>query len=98
MDIDRNQLEQVKEWAIENAQEDGVPPWALYQYMKLREALEAITAGLDSTAVDPNLTQQTEDSLEEVPLGENVLPLRAAVCPQGSVPRRNTKAEIHLPT
>ena len=36
----RQELEQVREWAIEQLAAGTEPPWSWYQYMKLREASE----------------------------------------------------------
>ena len=43
----RQELEQVREWAIEQLAAGTEPPWSWYQYMKLREASESILAGMD---------------------------------------------------
>jgi hypothetical protein len=41
----RQELEQIREWAIEMLAAGTEPPWSWYQYMKLREASESILAG-----------------------------------------------------
>jgi hypothetical protein len=43
----RDELERVREWAIEQLAESTERPWSWYQYMKLREATESILAGID---------------------------------------------------
>jgi hypothetical protein len=43
----RDELERVREWAIEQLAEGTERPWSWYQYMKLREAAESILAGID---------------------------------------------------
>ncbi len=43
----RAELERVREWALQKLATGQEPPWAWYQYMKLREALDAILAGMD---------------------------------------------------
>ncbi len=45
----REELERVREWAIEQLAAGNEPPWSWYQYMKLREAAESILAGMDVT-------------------------------------------------
>ena len=47
----RAELERVREWALQKLATGEEPPWAWYQYMKLREALEAILAGMDAVVV-----------------------------------------------
>jgi hypothetical protein len=51
----RQELERVREWAIEQLAEGTERPWSVYQYLKLREAVEAILAGID-------VAQPMEDS------------------------------------
>ncbi len=45
----REQLERVREWAIARLATGEEPPWAWYQYMKLRETLDAILDGMAAT-------------------------------------------------
>ncbi len=42
-------LRAVREWANAKLATGKEPPWAWYQYMKLRETLDAILAGQQST-------------------------------------------------
>jgi hypothetical protein len=51
----RGELERVRDWAIAKINEGSEPPWSWYQLMKLREAVEAILAGMA-------VTQPMEDS------------------------------------
>ena len=53
----RDELERVRDWAIARIAEGSEPPWSWYQLMKLREAVEAILAGMA-------VTQPMEDSRE----------------------------------
>jgi hypothetical protein len=48
--MDKKQLEDVRNWADAKLATGDEPPWAWYQYMKLREALDAIIAGMDCSA------------------------------------------------
>src|SRR4029077_3663321 len=43
----RQELERIREWAIEQLAEGTERPWSWFQYTKLREALESILAGID---------------------------------------------------
>lgn len=43
----RDELEKVLAWANEKIATGQEPPWAWYQYMKLRETVESILAGMD---------------------------------------------------
>lgn len=45
----RAELERVREWTDAKLATGEEPPWAWYQYMKLRETLDAILAGMDAT-------------------------------------------------
>ncbi len=47
----RDDLERVREWANAKLATGEEPPWAWYQYMKLRETLDAILAGMDAKCV-----------------------------------------------
>ena len=45
--IMRQELERIREWAIEQLAEGTERPWSWFQYTKLREALKSILAGID---------------------------------------------------
>lgn len=45
----KEHLGAVRAWANERLATGGEPPWSWYQLMKLREALDAILAGMDAT-------------------------------------------------
>jgi hypothetical protein len=77
------ELERVREWALQKLATGEEPPWAWYQYMKLREALEAILAGMDA------VTPQKANSPQEVPHRETLLRLVAATdSPDTALPHR----------
>lgn len=42
----RHEIERMREWAQDKIAKGEEPPWAWYQYMKLRETLDAILAGM----------------------------------------------------
>lgn len=48
----RAELERVLTWANAKLAAGQEPPWAWYQYMKLRETLEAILAGMEATTME----------------------------------------------
>ena len=45
----REELEKVRAWADAKIATGAEPPWAWYQYMKLRETLDALLAGADAS-------------------------------------------------
>jgi hypothetical protein len=49
MTMIKEQLESVRVWANDKLATGQEPPWAWYQYMKLRETLDAILAGMSAT-------------------------------------------------
>jgi len=56
----RAELQRVLDWANDKLATGAEPPWAWYQYMKLRETLEAILAGLDTTSPQTESSPQSE--------------------------------------
>ena len=46
----REELQKVRDWANEKIANGQEPPWAWYQYMKLRETLQAILAGIQAAS------------------------------------------------
>jgi hypothetical protein len=57
----RAELERVRKWALEKLATGEEPPWAWYQYMKLRETLDVILAGMDSVK-PPDLLESERHS------------------------------------
>ena len=61
----RDKLKEVRDWANEKLATGEEPPWAWFQYMKLRETLDQILAGMDATVatgkVKPALQVVGED-------------------------------------
>jgi hypothetical protein len=45
----REELQKVRDWANEKIATGDEPPWAWFQYMKLRETVDQIIAGIDAT-------------------------------------------------
>lgn len=64
----REQLEQIRKWAQGKLDTGQEPPWAWYQYMKLRETLDAILAGSEciTTENSPQSGQHPETHLRLV--------------------------------
>ena len=46
------ELRKVREWATGKLATGDEPPWAWYQYMKLRETLDAILDGMAATTTE----------------------------------------------
>ena len=88
----RAELEQVHEWALQKLATGEEPPWAWYQYMKLREALEAILAGMDA------VTPQTANSPREAPHREMHLRLVATTDLPDTAQRHRPGEPVRLPT
>jgi hypothetical protein len=86
----RAELERVREWALAKIATGDEPPWSWYQHMKLREALDAILAGMDA------ITPRTENSPQEVPRPGTQFRLVGATFSQDTV-RHHPSDEPELP-
>lgn len=87
----RADLEKIREWADSKINSGSEPPWAWYQYMKLRETLDAILGGMDSVSPTGNL-------LESASHPENGLRLVASKSRRDAARRRRVGTPIPLPT
>jgi hypothetical protein len=87
----RADLERIREWAGEKIGAGDEPPWAWYQYMKLRETLDAILGGMDAISPTGNL-------LQSEPRSENGLRLVASNDPRDTARRRRAGTPVQLPT
>ena len=85
------ELERVKDWAIDRLSTGNEPPWTWYQLMKLREASEALLAGMEAT-------QPTADSRQSERRQGAGLRLVGATDPQDSVQHRPDAVRVQLPT
>jgi len=56
----RAELEKIREWADSKIASGSEPPWAWYQYMKLRETVDAILGGMDAVTPTASLQQSPE--------------------------------------
>lgn len=87
----RTELERVREWALQKLATGQEPPWAWYQYMKLRETLDAILAGMDA------VTPQTANSPQEAPRRGTRLRLVEATRSPDSVQHHRADEPVQLP-
>lgn len=87
----REQLSEVRAWADAKIATGAEPPWAWYQYMKLRETLDAILDGLEAS------TPQTESSPQSAANPERRLRLVGAKGSPDSVPRHSSDEPVKLP-
>jgi hypothetical protein len=87
----RAELERVREWALQKIATGEEPPWAWYQYMKLRETMDAILAGMDT------VTPQTENSPREAPRQGTRLRLVEATCSPDTAQHHRADEPVQLP-
>jgi len=86
----RAELERVKEWAVDRLTTGNEPPWSWYQLMKLREASEALLAGM--------ATQPTADLPEPAErLGAGLRLVGGADLQDNAQPHQETQP-VQLPT
>ena len=84
----RDELDRVRAWADDKLTAGQEPPWAWYQYMKLRETLDAILAGMAAT---------TETSPQSERRPEKPLRLVVSTCPQDTVQSHLADKPVQLP-
>jgi hypothetical protein len=89
--VGREELQRVRDWAQAKIATGEEPPWGWYQYMKLRETLDAILGGME--AVMP----QTECSPREAPRSERHLRLVGATYSPDSAPPHPSDEPVTLP-
>ena len=87
----RKELEKIREWADSKIASGSEPPWAWYQYMKLRETVDAILGGMAVTRQTASLPGSESQS-------ESGLRLAAAIDPQDTVRRHLNIVPVRLPT
>lgn len=85
----KEELQNVRKWADEKIATGDMPPWAWYQHMKLREALDAILAGL--ATVTPAGSQQSEQHQG------SALRLVASNSPQDIAQHHRVEPPVQLP-
>lgn len=87
----REELEKIREWADSKIASGSEPPWAWYQYMKLRETVDAILGGIAATLQTANL--QESERRRDVGLR-----LVESKNPQDTALRRPAGIQTRLPT
>jgi hypothetical protein len=89
----REELQKVRDWADAKIATGEEPPWAWFQYMKLRENLDAILSGMDATCI----VTVPEDSPQEAQRpGSGHLRL-VGTCPPDSAQPAQSGAPVPLP-
>lgn len=87
----REDLQRVRDWADAKIATGEEPPWAWFQYMKLRETLDAILAGMAAT------TLQTASSPVSEPRPGTGPRLVASNSPQDIARSRQAGTPVQLP-
>jgi hypothetical protein len=87
--MEKQNLERVLDWANKKIAAGEEPPWSWYQYMKLRETLEAILTGMAATTTESS--PQSDEHLE------THLRLVGSTDPQDNVPRRPVGLPVQTP-
>ena len=85
------ELKKVRDWANEKLATGEEPPCAWFQYMKLRETLDAILASQDASK------PQTESSPPAEPRQETHLQLVDSTYQQDSAPLRPSDETVQMP-
>jgi hypothetical protein len=86
----RAELEKVRDWAIDKLTTGNEPPWSWYQLMKLREAIDAILAGMA-------VTQPTAGLQGSAPRSGAGLRLVGAADRQDAAPHHQETQPVQLP-
>jgi hypothetical protein len=61
----RTSMHQLRKWAVEKINAGHEPPWAWYQYMKLRETIDAILEGMAATSkVNSQISDRHRERLD----------------------------------
>lgn len=95
----QDELKKILAWADSKIAAGEEPPWAWYQYMKLKEATEAILKGMESAASSqPSAVSSKENSRQSEQRSETHLQLVASTDRRDTVPHRPFRREIPLPT
>jgi hypothetical protein len=93
--MSREELERIRGWANDKLATGEEPPWAWYQYMKLRETLDAILDGMSASATLTALT--TGNSPQSEQRSGTHLRLVDATYQQDSAQRHPDIAHLPLP-
>lgn len=85
----KTELERVREWANAKIATGDEPPWAWFQYMKLRETLDAILAGMAAVT--------TESSPQSAPRPGAHLRLVDSTCQRDSAQPHHVGLSVRMP-
>lgn len=89
--MEKQKLETVLDWAHSKAQQGDNPPWALYEYMKLIDALQSIIKGMEATSPTGSLLPPASHR------GEHLRLVDAKYQPNTS-PRHQEFEDLQMPT
>lgn len=84
----REELEKIREWADSKIASGSEPPWAWYQYMKLRETVDAILGGIAATLQTANLQESERRRDVGLRLVESKNPQDTALRRPAGIPTR----------
>ena len=85
----RSELEKIRKWADTKIASGQEPPWAWFQYMKLRETLDAILESMDCV--------KTENSQQSEQHQETALRLVDSTYPPDKPRPRHVGSPVKLP-
>ena len=68
MSDDRKRLEKVRAWAQRKIDAGSEPPWSWYEHMKLIDAIDSITAGMDATSDSGSKLSLVHDADKPIPV------------------------------
>lgn len=68
MSEDRKRLEAVRSWAQRKIDAGCEPPWSWYEHMKLIDAIDSITAGMDVTSSAESHLSVAHDADKPIPV------------------------------
>lgn len=89
----KEDLKKIRQWADDKIATGEEPPWAWFQYMKLRETLDAILGGMDSSCI---VTVPADLQSAEERRGNGHLRL-VDTSQQGTSPPAQSEPEVLLP-
>ena len=90
----REELERVRAWADNKIATGGEPPWAWYQYWKLRETMDAILGGMDAVVITP---LPPEDSPQSAPRRGSAVLRVVSECQQDTAQLHCAGQPVRLP-
>ena len=89
--MEQPDLRAVREWANAKLATGEEPPWAWYQYMKLREVLDTILSGMDAVMPLGEGSPQLEKRV-----GKHLQPVDSTD-PQDNAQLRSSEVPVLLP-